>query len=486
MWMGEDKESLYFLNLAGLQPARFPSVEEMQILVERQAKGIQGFDGQRWTEVVRALQPGERTEQLVVVAEGVPVQLGRDAAFDWSLDISERPGTILEDGSIDFRDRHLVTVIEQDGLIGRLTPSRPGVPGRNLFGAPISPPVPLEIEVVTGAQVRAEPSEEGTVYRAAVAGGVMILVETKEEGGRIRTTIKIDLYKVFSVETDVDYNTGNIVFSGDVHIKGSVRSGFSVEATGSVHVGEMLDAGTRVKAGRDILVQAGIVGSETELDAGGTVMAKYIQGATIRAGGDVTTGTYILEATVRSSGRVIALGKGDSVKWAVVGGLVWGAKGVEARSLGSPTNPGLRVVTGVDPLAMSKAEELRTELRTGEEQQGKVLQAAFGLKHPDAALIRQKVRLCQNPAQKAILLRSVKVLSQLTEQHQRLRGELEALIETQRQLAAQAEIVVNEQLFAGVEVRVGEYTLHVKEDQQHVRLRLVEEEGRTSLQILSL
>jgi uncharacterized protein (DUF342 family) len=84
------------------------------------------------------------------------------------------------------------------------------------------------------------------------------------------------------------------------------------------------------------------------------------------------------------------------------------------------------------------------------------------------------------------MLRSVKALSQMTQKRQGLHEELQALLETQRQLASQAAIVANEQLFAGVEIRVGEHTLRVREDQQHVRIRLVEEEERTSIQILSL
>lgn len=486
LWMGEDKETLYFLNLAELPPARFPSLEEIQPLVDRQGKEIQGFNAERWTEILRGLRADECSERLVVVAEGTPVQHGRDAVFDWRVDIVERPGTILADGSIDFRDRHLVTVVDEGGLIGHLTPSQPGVPGRNLFGGVINPPVPLEIEVVTGAQVTAEHADEGTAYRATVAGGVMRTEEIKEDGGRARKTIKIDLYRIFSVETDVDYNTGNITFTGDVHIKGSVRSGFTVEATGSVHVGEVVEAGARVKAGGDILVQSGVVGDETRLEAGGQVMAKYIQGATVLAGGDVTAGTYFLEATVRAAGTVTAQGQGEGEGLAMVGGMIWGAKGIEARSLGTPANTALRVVTGVDPFAVARLEELRAGMRTCEAQQHKVLQAVFGLSRPDPALIKQKVRLCANPQQKATMLRGVKALSQLTEKRQRLHEELQALLETQRQLASQAAIVANEHLYAGVEVRVGEHTLRVREDQQHVRVRLVEEEERTSIQILTL
>jgi len=44
------------------------------------------------------------------------------------------------------------------------------------------------------------------------------------------------------------------------------------------------------------------VGANTELVAGGSVMAKFIQEATIRAVEDVQAGAYIFNASVRAGG----------------------------------------------------------------------------------------------------------------------------------------------------------------------------------------
>jgi uncharacterized protein (DUF342 family) len=486
VWIGEGKEAVYFLNLSGMPPAEYPSVEEIQELLRRQGKGVQGFRAERWAEVLQGMHEGEAGQRLVVVSEGTPAQAGRDAEFRWALDVDEKPGTILDDGSIDFRDRHLVTVVDKDEIIGKLIPAQPGVAGKDVFGNEIAAPVPLEIEVAAGPKVRVEKEESGVSYYAAAEGGVTTVAETKKERDRVRKKIKIDLYALFTIDGDVDYNTGNIDFNGDVYIKGSVRSNFSVKATGSVSVGELVEGGARVHAGRDILVQAGVVGRTTQLAAGGSVTAKFIQEASVRTGGDVKVGTYLLEATVRARGSVIALGKGEGKGRAVVGGLIWGARGIEARSLGSPSNANLRIVTGVDPDEVAHVEQLRARMRTCEEQQRKVLMTSFGLRHLDPELIKQKLRACSDPQDKKLLLRGVRMLSELTEKRQSSQKEMEAVVEAQRKLARQAAVVVSNELFAGVEIRVGEHSIKIQEDKERVSIRLVEEDERTVIQVAPL
>ena len=64
---------------------------------------------------------------------------------------------------------------------------------------------------------------------------------------------------LLEIQGDVDYSTGNIDFSGDVHICGDVRENFTVHAQGTVTVDGLVEAAT-VEAGGDLVIARGVVG----------------------------------------------------------------------------------------------------------------------------------------------------------------------------------------------------------------------------------
>ena len=195
-----------------------------------------------------------------------------------------------------------------------------------------------------------------------VGGGISTDSEIKKVKGQTHKRINIGVYPISNIEGDVDYHSGNIDFNGDVVIGGSVQSQFSVKATGTVTIAGYVEAGAFVTAGNDLLVQRGVVGASTELVAGGDVMAKFIQEATVRAGGDIKVGSYIFNASVRAAGQIMVPGMGEGKSRALVGGLIWGAKGISALSIGSPYNTSTRLVVGVDPDQVNRADQIRANM----------------------------------------------------------------------------------------------------------------------------
>ena len=137
------------------------------------------------------------------------------------------------------------------------------------------------------------------------------------------------------------------------------------------------------------MIKRGVIGASTELVAGGDVMAKYIQEATVRAGGDVKAGSYIFNASIRTGGTVVVMGKGEGKSRALVGGLIWGARAVTAKSIGSPYNTGTRLVSGVDPDLVNRAEQIHSNMQTCQEKQRKVMES-IGVPSLDVELIKLK------------------------------------------------------------------------------------------------
>ena len=209
-------------------------------------------------------------------------------------------------------------------------------------------------------------------------------------------------------------------------------------------------------------------------------MAKFIQEATIRAVEDVQAGAYIFNASVRAGGRVIVLGKGEGKSRALVGGLIWGGKGIEATSIGSPYNTGTRLVVGVDPDRVNRLDQLRDNIRACEERQQRLMEK-IGVDSLDMEVIRQKLQLTASPQQKKLIVSGLKRIARVTSLHESLHQEVEELATKQRQLARQAFIIIRDRLFSGVEVRMGEETLAIGEDRERIRLRLAEEDNQLKI-----
>ena len=74
-------------------------------------------------------------------------------------------------------------------------------------------------------------------FYAETGGGVTQLIEKQVGQNRRHRRIRIGISPISSIDGDVDYSTDNIDFNGDVIIRDSVQSLFSVKATGTVNIG---------------------------------------------------------------------------------------------------------------------------------------------------------------------------------------------------------------------------------------------------------
>ena len=416
----------------------------------------------------------------VVVARGKAPKQGREGVFAWAVDVGGRAGTIQEDGSIDLRDRRLMVVVQEGDLLGRLLPAQEGKPGTSVFGAEITPLPVRPLKVTAGAGVSEKEEGNGVVaYYAEREAGVSHSEKERVTRQGERRELKIELVAVSHIEKDVDYSTGHVDFSGDVVIDGTVKALFRVKATGTVTIAGDVEPNAHVEAGGDILVSGGVHG-QAELVAGGSVMAKFLQRASVQAGGDIEIGSYLFEASVKTGGNLLVGGKGEGSGRAIVGGLAWAAHGIETPSLGSPSNPRLKIVVGIDPAQVTQAEKARAKLRAIEGRERELL-GAIGVKRFDPRLIKEKLKSMADAQERATALKQVKKLTELGAAHKHLRQELEQIAKHQQELASKATLKVKGPLFTGPEIRIGRQVLAISEDTRAVCLRLQEEDGKTAI-----
>ncbi len=175
---------------------------------------------------------------------------------------------------------------------------------------------------------------------------------------------KVFVSNVFEVPADVDNSIGNVSYDGSVLIHGNVKSGFSVQATGDVIVEGVVE-GAEITSGGQIIIKHGIHGMlKGVFRAGTNLMAKYIENATVSAGGYVES-ELILNSEVSAEGSVQVHGK----KGLISGGRVRAGNSIEADNIGTEMGTATYLEVGVEPerkeryIALSKeAEKLTKEI----------------------------------------------------------------------------------------------------------------------------
>lgn len=282
---------------------------------------------------------------LIPCASGTPVQEGEDGRivehFPRQLTRSVK---MDEKGVADYRALNYVQVVNEGDLICDIIPPKEGRAGVRVDGTIAEPRVCKAAVPPAGANTVI--SEDGTKLLAAKGGHL------EHDGTKFQIKLILD------IPTDVDYNTGNIDYQGDVHIHGDVRGTFTVKATGNITVDGLVEAAT-VEADGDILISCGVLGDNNAvIKAGGNVRAKYIDNCVVSAGKSVFA-DCIMSSQV-SSDESIQVNTGRGV---IIGGTLSAANSIKARVVGTESGRKTEIELGSLSYATTEkgidTEELR-------------------------------------------------------------------------------------------------------------------------------
>jgi hypothetical protein len=249
-----------------------------------------GIDEEGLGKLEEALAKGTKLKPLIPVARGELVVEPQDAEPEISFTFLTQAGLVRKDGSIDLRERNSFPGVGKGETLIQGKAGIPGTQGHTVKGGAIEVTAPVEAELVAGENVKLEGSPPNQRIVSEMDGGASCSIsEVTGEGGKKRQ-YTVAVRPVAQVSGNVDYDTGNLDFKGNVEIKGSVLSPFSVKATGDIRIGETVDAGAAVQGDANLVVQLGIVGENTVIKVVGNDTAKFIQDATVSAGGNIAVG----------------------------------------------------------------------------------------------------------------------------------------------------------------------------------------------------
>jgi uncharacterized protein (DUF342 family) len=401
----------------------------------------QGIDPKAIETALAEKEYGKR----YLVASGVPAVEGRDGHLDFLFGVSGKSAKpkITADGRADFHDLHIFEPAEKGQELAIVYPAIDGTKGVNVFGQDIPYRAVKPAPAILGGKNTELIGDEKLV---STASGQVIF-----DGKRVSVDTVLD------IGDDIGIATGNVEFKGDVIVRGSVMTGFSVIAEGLLEIYGSVE-GAYLKSGGDMKIHGGIHGLEkAEIISEGNITAKFIESSKVSSDGDIYANN-ILHSFVSCAGSVLLEGS----KCMIAGGKINAGKSIKAKTIGSTMATVTEINIGILPKILERYEECKAEyqkLRTEFDKISNVCNILLKLKEANQ-LSEEK---------KDVFLKAMYSKTFLRDRLDALTKEIDALSihwAGKNEGVLYASAVVR----PGVRVTIGDAMLYVRDDIEACRL----------------
>lgn len=189
------------------------------------------------------------TYQPITAAKGRAAVPGENAALElFFSETIENEFSEIE-GHVDFRSHLRIPSVIRGQVIARKIPYIEGIPGCDVYGEILYPPIPGDITIV---------AKNNTVL--LINNEIRALREGRPRvtGEKVKT---FDITTTYTVPGNVSIKTGNILFSGDVVVQGNVEDNMIIESLGNVYVEGSIYNSTITATG-SIVVKGNVLNSK--------------------------------------------------------------------------------------------------------------------------------------------------------------------------------------------------------------------------------
>ncbi len=330
--ISEDRKKAWLIAEEG---ARF-NISDLEIELKR-AGVVEGINPLRLEKAAQATS----LTRAEPIAECIPPLPGKDAEIKHMVSDEVKP-IIRENGSFDFRELNLVKNITQGQPLAEKIPPKIGPPGFLVTGEEIPAIMGNDLALTDFAGPGTAVSErDENIIVAAIDG-----VYSRDDRG------KVSVKGIFTIEGDIDYNTGNIHSDTDVVISGDINSSFSVYCGGNLFVGGLVDD-AEITVKEDLSVNSGITKGEAPIEVRGELSAMYIYSRS-----SLKAGSFKIREVVSFS---CLASEGDVTAQHIVGGEIVAKGNIIAEETGSDRHESRTVlVAGYDREKIERRRELET------------------------------------------------------------------------------------------------------------------------------
>lgn len=381
---------------------------------------------------------------FVEVAKGKAPVRGKDGYFIFSVQMPEQQKgpTILEDGSVEYVHTLEYAIVDEGTLLAEYVHATNGEYGYTIDNAMRTPMKGKELPCLRGKGFRIEEDK----YYAAVHGRVEF------------TETSIHVTNVLEVREDVDINYGHIRYDGDVYIRGDVKSGMMIQASGNVevkgHVGSCY-----IEAGKDLILANGMQGKFTgSLKAGGDIFCKFFENSQAQAGGNITM-RNVMNSKISAEGKVLVEGK-EAV---VIGGSIHAVQGMEISEAGNENEISTMLVAGVLKETLARDAKLQDMI---DKVEGEV-ELLDRSSHILERMAKTKATN-ENSARRMKIIQAKIIKSTELKRYREEKIRSEAMIESGKD----ANIVIRNTIHPGCRVHIAGCSVDVRQPLKHVKFVL--------------
>lgn len=379
-----------------------------------------------------------------ILAKGTPAVQGSDAkiTYHFNTDLTRKPKR-NEDGTVDFHKLDVICRCKKDQLLASLTPADPGKEGMDIYGNVIRPRR-VKHQVLRHGR-NAYLSEDGLKMFSSVDGHVTL------------TDGRVFVSDVYEIEANVDASTGDVVYDGNVHIKGSVLTGYSVRANGDIEINGVVE-GAYIESGGQIILRRGMQGmNKGILKAQGNIVTKFLENAEVISGGYVSTDS-ILHSNVSAKGDIIVGGR----RGYVTGGLIRSGSLISVKTAGSSMGSNTVLEVGVNPQILEKFKAVEKTIAQLQEEKEKIAKALDLFKK--RLKINSQVNQDKIADLKRISQHNINVNNQLVESREKYK-ELLTLMEGNKD----GMIIVSHKIYPGTKIVISSVSQYIKDIHQHCK-----------------
>lgn len=314
-------------------------VNEGMITDELKRLGIvHGIDD----NVSKMLVKDKMYEHPVIIAKATPPRDGENGyiTFRFDKDHKLKPHQ-NEFGVANFRELNSVVPIHKNEIIADIVLPGEGTPGTDIYGKEI-------------------PAKPGAAAKIALGQNTLVTMDGTKvvaacDGHIVFGNGKFQVEEAVTIKTDLDISVGNISFFGDVHIKGNVMEGFSVNAGKNVKIDGSVFGG-EITAGGNVTIVGGCINSKLTCD--GSADIGFCENSEIFTKGDLSSKQFAF-CTAFSYGGVTAKGPTGVIS----GGKVTSMHDVNAATIGSMKYTPTEVYIGDGSVLFARKREAEANLK---------------------------------------------------------------------------------------------------------------------------
>jgi hypothetical protein len=268
----------------------------------------------------------------------------------------------------------------------------------------------------------------------------------------------------------VNIATGNLSFDGTINILGDVMEGMKIYALNDIFIGGTVEA-AEIEAGGNISIKGGVIGHTDpngnsasqmsgKISCKGSVSARFAKYVSIEAGTSIVIEEYSMNNQLTAMNQIL-VGKSGGKKGLIIGGTARAMMLIQAASVGSDAGVKTYIQAGLNPHTQEQLNIIESEIEANEKNQED---------------IKKIITFVENNPEKdknGLLDKARRTLGKLTTEIGQYQAVRESLL-SEMSFAEYAKVVVEQTLYSGVEIRIGDQIWKAKEERGKTIFRLID------------